>query len=66
MIDSLKKEALKKHYEWKGKIETKARVDVFSKENLSMAYTPGVAEACMKIHEFEARMERHIQDRSPI
>lgn len=51
MIDSLKKEALKKHYEWKGKIETKARVDVFSKENLSMAYTPGVAEACMKIHE---------------
>ena len=51
MQDNLKKEALKKHYEWKGKIEIKPRVDVFSKESLSMAYTPGVAEACMKIHE---------------
>ena len=51
MSEDIKKEALKKHYEWHGKIETKPRVDVFSKENLSLAYTPGVAEACMKIHE---------------
>lgn len=50
MNSELKKEALKKHYEWHGKIEVKPRVDVFSKEALSMAYTPGVAEACMKIH----------------
>ena len=51
MEENLKKLALEKHYEWKGKIETKPRIDVSSKEALSMAYTPGVAEACMKIHE---------------
>jgi len=32
MIDSLKKEALKKHYEWKGKIETKAELMYFLKK----------------------------------
>ena len=51
MEENLKKLALEKHYEWKGKIETKPRIDVSSKEALSMAYTPGVAEACMRIHE---------------
>ena len=49
--EKIMEDNLKKHYEWKGKIEIKPRVDVFSKESLSMAYTPGVAEACMKIHE---------------
>lgn len=44
-------ESLKKHYEWHGKIETKVRVPVESKDDLMLAYTPGVAEACMKIHE---------------
>ena len=44
-------ESLKKHYEWKGKIETKVRVDVSNNENLMLAYTPGVATPCMKIHE---------------
>ena len=51
MEENLKKLAIEKHYEWLGKIETKPRIDVSSKEALSMAYTPGVAEACMKIHE---------------
>ena len=44
-------ESLKKHGEWKGKIEIAARVPVDSRENLSLAYTPGVAEPCMAIHE---------------
>lgn len=44
-------EALKKHYEWKGKIETKVRVSLNSKEDFCLAYTPGVAEPCMAIHE---------------
>lgn len=44
-------ESLKKHAEWKGKIETKVRVPVDSRENLLVAYTPGVAEPCMAIHE---------------
>ena len=42
--------SLKKHYEWKGKIETKCRVDVSSREALMEAYTPGVAAPCMEIH----------------
>ena len=44
------KESLKKHGEWKGKIEIAARVPVGSREELSLAYTPGVAEPCMAIH----------------
>lgn len=42
-------ESLKKHYEWQGKIEVKARASVDSKEALSLAYTPGVAQACLEI-----------------
>ncbi|MDE6667782.1 MAG: NADP-dependent malic enzyme [Clostridia bacterium] len=42
--------SLKKHGEWKGKIETVVRVPVDSRESLSLAYTPGVAEPCMAIH----------------
>lgn len=45
-----REESLKKHAEWKGKIETKVRVEVDSREKLSIAYTPGVAEPCMAIH----------------
>lgn len=44
-------ESLKKHYEWQGKIEVVSRVEVKSKEDLSLAYTPGVAEPCLAIHE---------------
>lgn len=43
------KESLKKHYEWKGKIEVVARATVNNKEELSLAYTPGVAEPCLEI-----------------
>lgn len=46
-----RKESLKKHAEWKGKIETVARVPLDSKDTLAVAYTPGVAEPCMAIHE---------------
>ena len=42
--------SLKKHGDWKGKIETVCRVPVDSREALSLAYTPGVAEPCMAIH----------------
>lgn len=43
------KESLKRHYEWKGKIEVIAITPVESKEDLSLAYTPGVAEPCLEI-----------------
>lgn len=45
----IRQESLKKHYEWKGKIEVASRVSVHSKEDLSLAYTPGVAEPCLEI-----------------
>lgn len=43
------KESLKLHAQWKGKIEVTATVPVASKEDLSLAYTPGVAEPCLAI-----------------
>ncbi len=43
------KESLKKHYEWKGKLEVVSRAKVENQEDLSLAYTPGVAQACLEI-----------------
>ncbi len=45
----IKEESLKKHYEWNGKIEVIARCPVETREDMSLAYTPGVAEACLVI-----------------
>ena len=45
------KESLRLHGEWKGKIEVIATVPVESKEDLSLAYTPGVAEPCLAIQQ---------------
>ena len=44
-----KEKSLIAHKEWRGKIETKARVSVETREDLSIAYTPGVAEPCLAI-----------------
>ena len=43
------KESLRLHYEWKGKLEMTSRAAVDSKEALSLAYTPGVAQPCLEI-----------------
>ena len=43
-------EALKLHAEHKGKIEIRSKVPVNTRDDLSTAYTPGVAEPCRKIH----------------
>jgi malate dehydrogenase (oxaloacetate-decarboxylating) len=43
------KESLRLHEEWKGKIEVVAKVPVKSREDLSLAYTPGVAQPCLEI-----------------
>jgi len=45
----IKNKSLAKHYEWKGKIEVISRAKIESKEDLSIAYTPGVAEPCKEI-----------------
>ena len=42
-------ESLKKHAEWRGKIEVVATAPVKTKEDLSLAYTPGVAQPCLEI-----------------
>ena len=43
------KESLRLHREWKGKIEVVATVPVANKDDLSLAYTPGVAQPCLEI-----------------
>ena len=43
------KESLRLHREWKGKIEVVATVPVGTKDDLSLAYTPGVAQPCLEI-----------------
>ena len=46
----IREESLKKHYEWGGKIEVVSRCEVNDRHDLSLAYTPGVAEPCMVIN----------------
>ena len=51
MAEDAKQHALDKHKEWKGKIEVVSRASISTPEELAVAYTPGVAEPCMRIHE---------------
>ena len=46
---NIREESLQKHYEWNGKIEVVSRVPVENRQDLSLAYTPGVAEPCLEI-----------------
>ncbi|MGN0778808.1 MAG: NADP-dependent malic enzyme [Aristaeellaceae bacterium] len=48
---TIREESLQKHYEWQGKIEVISRAPVNDRHELSLCYTPGVAEPCMVIHE---------------
>ena len=45
----IRQQSLKKHYEWKGKIEVVSRAPIQDRNDLSLAYTPGVAEPCLEI-----------------
>lgn len=47
---SIREESLEKHYEWGGKIEVISRAPINTREDLSLAYTPGVAEPCLEIN----------------
>lgn len=47
----IKARALEKHYEWAGKLEIVPRCKVENSEDLSLAYTPGVAEPCLAIRD---------------
>jgi len=46
----IREKSLKKHYEWGGKIEVISRAPINTREDLSLAYTPGVAEPCLEIN----------------
>lgn len=47
---NIREQSLEKHYEWQGKIEVNSRVPINTMEELSLAYTPGVAEPCLAIN----------------
>lgn len=47
----IKQKALESHEKWQGKIEVISRAEIKTREDLSVAYTPGVAEPCLKIAE---------------
>ena len=51
MAEDAKQYALDKHKEWQGKIEVITRAPITTPEELAVAYTPGVAEPCLKISE---------------
>lgn len=46
----IRQKSLQKHYDWNGKIEVVSRVPIESRQDLSLAYTPGVAEPCLAIN----------------
>lgn len=45
----IKEESLQKHYDWNGKIEIVSKVKINNSKDLSLAYTPGVAQPCLEI-----------------
>jgi len=52
-------ESLKMHEKYSGKIEVKSKVKIETKEDLGLAYTPGVAEPCKKIYENEENVYKY-------
>ena len=46
---NIREKSLQKHYDWNGKIEVISRAEIQTREDLSLAYTPGVAEPCLEI-----------------
>ena len=48
-------ESLKQHYHWRGKLETVPKMPVTNREELSLAYTPGVAQPCLEIQKDPAK-----------
>lgn len=52
-------ESLKLHEKYVGKIEIKSKISITTREDLSLAYTPGVAEPCRKIHENEDEVYKY-------
>ena len=49
-MSTIYEKALEKHGEWQGKISTELKMPLETRDDLSVAYTPGVAEPCRQIH----------------
>lgn len=60
-----KSKAIQKHLEWKGKIEVIARAEIENKEDLAIAYTPGVAEPCLEIAKDESLAYEYTRKGNP-
>lgn len=56
---TINEKALELHEEWKGKLEIRSKAPVKTREDLAIAYTPGVAEPCKKIAENEEEVYRY-------
>ena len=56
--------ALKKHKEWGGKIEIISRAEIESREDLAVAYTPGVAAATIRDAEISSRSSQTVRQSS--
>ena len=54
-MSTIGEKSLEMHYRWKGKIEIASRTTADTKEALSLAYTPGVAQPCLEIQRDIAR-----------
>ncbi len=52
-------ESLKLHEQYVGKMEIKSKIKIITRDDLSLAYTPGVAEPCRKIHENEENVYKY-------
>lgn len=59
MKESIFERSLKFHELHQGKIELRSKVKIKTKEDLSLAYTPGVAEACLRIHSYKDDIYRY-------
>ena len=56
-------ESLKLHYQWRGKLDTVPKMSVSNKEDLSLAYTPGVAQhGSRRVHRGISVKDRHAGD----
>ena len=58
--------ALLLHEQWNGKLETKVKSRIRSREDLSIAYTPGVAQPCIKIAEHKEDVYKYTSKSNPI
>ena len=59
---TLNEQALELHEKWQGKLETTSKAPVKSRQDLSLAYTPGVAEPCKVIAENEEEAYKYTAD----